>query len=210
MKDLKLFILALATTGTLVMLAGAGSASATVLCKITATPCGSANHVPAGTLIEAELKAGTAAVLEVPMNRTITCSSGKLIYKTETTGSAASTVTGSTVQWTSQECHTNGTGADIALTILGQFEFHHITGTENATITAKNIEFWFKYTGPETAWCKVKSPEGSTDFGTLTGGASPTIAVNASFTTSFLCGMTPAFKAEYTITNPKPLYVEPS
>jgi hypothetical protein len=210
MKHLKLIVLALATTGALAMLAGAGSASATVLCKITATPCGSANHVAAGALIEAELKSGTAAVLEAPMNRTITCPSGRLVYKTESTGGAASTVVGSTVSWPSLECHTNGTGADIAVTILGQFDFHHISGSENATITAKGIEFWFKYTNPETAWCKAKSPEGWADFGTLTGGALPTIAVNASFTTSLLCGMTATFKAEYIITNPKPLYVEPS
>jgi hypothetical protein len=209
-KHLKFFVLALAATGTLVMLGGAGSASATVLCKITATPCGAANHVSAGSLIEAELKPGTAAVLEAPMNPTITCSTGGLVYKTETTGGAASTVAGSTVRWPSLECHANGIGADIAVTILGQFEFHHISGTENATITAKNVEFWFKYTFLESGWCKAKSPEGSTDFGTLVGGASPTIVVNASFTTSFSCGMTANFKAEYTITNPKPLYVEPS
>ncbi|MGN6277070.1 MAG: hypothetical protein ACTHNP_14240 [Solirubrobacterales bacterium] len=43
MKSLKVLGLAV-VAATALLAVGAGSASATVLCKITSTPCGAANH----------------------------------------------------------------------------------------------------------------------------------------------------------------------
>jgi hypothetical protein len=190
-------------------------ASATVLCKTTATPCGASNHYPIGSWIEAELKSGTSITLETAseLQPKITCAGANLIYQTETTGSALSTVSGPTLTWTNDECTwSTNRQADLILQEMGQFELHHISGTENATITVKEVQFWFRYTegSGESSWCKIKTPAGGVDFGVLFGGPSPTIAVNASFPASFSCGTTVKISGEYDVTSPKPLYVEPA
>lgn len=206
MKYLKrLALVALAAVALIVVVSGS-SASATVLCKTTSTPCGERWH--SGTEITASLPSEfTATISETGGNVLTTCAEASLKYKTQSEGSLVETVSaalegsssfgGCTKQW--------------YLLSLGGIEIHQIAGTDNGTVTAKDLRLTaeimpvFQYTS-----CTYTAGEGI-DLGTLRGGEPAELEVNATLSKqegSFVCPSDVVWKSRYAITQPLAIYIE--
>jgi hypothetical protein len=213
MNHLKILGLAAVAATSLVACLGAGSASATVLCKNTVSSGCGANDYAAGTALSLSLKAGSTAKLEAGGITLYTCTGGTLSAITTNTGGASSTVTASAtaggVTWTG--C-TFGTDTVTG----GELEFHNVAGTSNGTVTAKGFAFTLTHT--QLGTCTYGFPA-STDFGTHTHGTATTDAELVIKTTwakitahpnGAFCPATGVWSATYTVTSPTPLSVSTS
>ena len=175
MKYLKMLGLAVVAAMAFAAFLGAGSASATVLCTTTPTTgthCGEAWKLGSGAVLDASVE-DTAKLDDTdPKNGTIdTCSGG--------------TVKGSLAAgWTGDTTHTP-TGAISELTwsgctrptttlAKGSLEVHHITGTDNGTVTSTGSEVTINIAG---ITCTFGTS--NTDIGTLTGGNPATFDIEA-------------------------------
>lgn len=200
---------------------GAGSASATVLCKTTMTSeCAIASWTHAtGTTLHAVLDPGAHATLNAVWTD-VTCKKSTIHAKTDNQGSATETVRALIESLTFEECECTGAGAGTALpTVLakGELEIHYISGTHTATVTSIGTKVTFNCT-PLGTQCIFGTKAEGTDVGTLTSGNPATVdeagTVNWSSGTndegSFLCGSTAKWEGTYEITEPKPLYVATS
>lgn len=191
---------------------GGSSASATVLCSTTTTPCSA--KWPAGTVLEFSLAPGTSSKLTYTNGEPyMTCTGSTIGDKLTNAGSSTTTPAGpiETLTWSS--C----TFPNIT-TLKGGLEVHHITGTHNGTVTTTGetkVTFQTLFFGS----CVYGTTAG-THLGTLTGTtATRTDAVFAANTivkkligSEAACPETSKWTAEYTLTKPAntDLYVEPS
>lgn len=207
MKYVRMLGLAVVAAMALMAFVGAGSASATVLCKTNTNPCTS--KWTAGTNLEFTLKNGTSAIWKGTGGETLkTCTGAKLRGEITSAGSASETVKLKVLEdsWTS--C-TNAT-----TTIkTGELEIHSITGSTNGTITYKGAEFTTK--DPVFGDCSYGTGASGIDLGTLTasGTGDTVIDVNAFLApVGGFCCPEVVWQEEFTITSPKetPLFVEPS
>jgi hypothetical protein len=200
MNHLVKAILAAVAALTVAGIMGTGAASATVLCKTTTTPCGS--PYPAGTLIVPSLSGSNS--LETLEGVTLdTCVSTQIKTKIEKAGSSTSTVYGPNTELIAGGC----TMTTDTLK-LGALEIHHITGTDNGTVTGLLAEVTVN---TSIFGSCVYGAGTAVDIGTLLGGESPTIKVNGIVKkVSGICPNEARWTGEYKITEPKPLYVEPS
>jgi hypothetical protein len=92
----------------------------------------------------------------------------------------------------------------------GSLEIHHIAGTDDGTVTGLLAEVTIN--GIFGVSCTYGAGT-STDVGVLTGGASPTLKVNAIIKKTaggFICPAETRWTGEYKVTEPTPLYVEAS
>ena len=207
-----LVLAAVATAASVAMLASAGSASATVLCKSTTTPC--ASLYPTGTELKAQLKGGTKAKFQ-SMWTTIECNESTLNQTTQNNGSSTTTVETFVEVLSFSECSCPGANAHINVVTKGTVEIHHISGTDNGTLTGRDQYVTLKCTSLGTT-CIFKTAETGTDLGTLVGGENPVLAINASIpyktgdAPQATCGASTTFTAEYSVTSVKGLFVEPS
>jgi len=200
MKHLKM--LGLAVLAAMALMAVAGSASATVLCKEEKNPCGSADY-PAGTEFKAE---------EMPENTMLWKSQGKTIDecsgsltagKTTNTGGLGSAVTVelSTFSW--------GTCSKSREIIkAGPLEIHYKhLGNSIGTVTLKELEW-------KEGLCTFG--HSNIDIGDITkpetGKTYSTLLIDALYPriSGFGCGETVTFAATFKITIPTPLYVSES
>ena len=192
---------------------GAGSASATVLCKTSLTEgCAAANwDYSSGTTIDAtidesvNLSAGFAQ---------ITCTQGTVHGFTSNTGggSSTTTVTGNaTATFVLNSCTPECTKIEVT---EGTLEIHHISGTDNGTLTASGFTAVLTCSG---ITCKYITGN-NLDMGTLTGSTASrpnaTMDIDANLTkeegSSFLCNGSATWKGSYWITSPTPLYIATS
>jgi hypothetical protein len=202
MKSLKALGLTAVAAMALTAFFGAGSASATVLCTTTSTPCGSSWHVDT---IEASLKSGTTTSLHsTGGSLEATCTGSTLKATKESTGGATTTpvvsVTAANLTW-------SGCAQKTETVEGGGLEIHSISGSENGTVTASRFHITFVIAGLN---CTFNF--GSTDAGVLTGGSSATFEINGLLSKvggSFLCPQDSVWTAEYQITNHTSAYVEP-
>lgn len=202
MKCLKALGLVAMAAMALTAFLGASSASATVICTTTTTPCGTSWHVDT---IEASLAAGTSAVTRSTGGALEgTCSGSSLSGSKTVTGSATQTVVISVPKsgliW-------SGCSQTTDTLAGGELEIHRITGTENGTITARGFEVTKVVAGVS---CIYGTSTGH-DIGVLTGGNDATMDLHGTWTKrggSFLCPSTSIFEADYTITNHNAVYVE--
>jgi hypothetical protein len=201
MKYVKMLGLAAVAAMALMAFVGAGSASATVLCKTTTTPCGG-GHISLGETITAhsthvELRSTGGAFQS-------TCKKSTVSGPTTTTGSSTTTVKGSVAATalTWGEC-----SEPVETLEGGNLEIHHITGTHNGTLTASGFKVKVTIAG---VGCKYSAGAG-TDLGTVTGGASPTLHINAivnEVEPSFFCPDDAVWTGNYVSTTP--VHVTPS
>jgi hypothetical protein len=195
MSYLKGLALAVAMAAVLAVF-GAGAASATVLCKTKASPCGS--PYPKGTVFQSELTPGTKAVLKAGF-ATFECTEGHGTVETTTAGSATETVKGIT-----KTLSFGGCNGEVNVLKTGTGEIHWTSKT-NGTFTAEGIEVTGSMLGVDCIY------GGSISSGiTLNGGEKPTISINAKVSLlsgSFLCGNPATMTASLTVTEPTPLYV---
>jgi len=205
MKYLKM--LGLAAVAAMALMAFAGSASATVLCKTTLTTgcAGGGQDYAAGTEINATLKAGTSALLRAGFAN-ITCTESTVAGKTENTGSGSETVRGQieTLDFPAASCN-----ATVHVLKTGELEIHHNAGTDNGTLTGRGSEVTVRI---GEVSCTYGTGTG-TNLGTLVGGnpAQMNISTNLpKIAGGFLCANPAEWVATYTVTNPKPLYISAS
>jgi hypothetical protein len=209
MKHLKMLGLAVVAAAALTAVFGAGSASATELCSTNTNPC-TGTMYPAGTVIHADLKAGTEAVLTAGF-ATVKCSVSTVEIKTTNTGGAGETVKGNIEALTFPEASCN---CKVTITAKGSGEIH--TDKEvsdgNGTLTGTGTRATINCSGVSC----IFGTEG-TDIGTLHGSATdPILTANASLkyfagdASNFVCTLgsgTGSWKAEYTVTKPLGLFV---
>ena len=212
MKYLKMLGLAAVAAMALMAFAGAGTASATTLCKTVPDAngnCEAAWHYPIGTVIHASQEAGTTAILEDTSGNTlVTCTESTIKGTTTTTGSSTETVKGhiSAMIWGSGPTPCTATTDTIA---LGELEVHAELPHGNGTLTGSGSKVTVQIFGVSC----VYGTGAGTDLGTVTGGNPATIDVNAVINRvegGFLCPSTTKWTASYVITEPKPLYVATS
>lgn len=182
---------------------GAGTASATVLCKNNGSTSACSENYPSATKVSESLVAGTKAVLNTEF-KNIECSKSTVSGKTETSGSATETVKGPVEGLTFEECN-----CEVKVLKTGTLEIHWISGPNNGTVTQNGAEVTVNCsTIFGTVHCIYVTE--NTDLGTLTGGNPAKVDVKASIprlTTNSLCSTTATWEASYEVTAPKPLYV---
>ena len=201
MKYVKMLGLAAVAAMALMAFVGAGSASATVLCKTTTTPCGG-GHLAKGTPI-------TAHSTHVELRSTgglfqSTCKKSTVSGPTTTTGSSTETVKGSVAKadLTWGEC-----SEPVETIEGGTLEIHHIAGTHNGTLTASGFKVKVTIGGIACYY----GAGAATDLGIVTGEPSPTLHINAvvnELTPSFFCPDDAVWTGGYVSTTP--FYVTPS
>jgi hypothetical protein len=188
MKYVKTLGLAVVAAAALMAIAGAGTASATVFCSTTTTPCSS--KWPAGTELRFTVTSGTSGLWKSTAGETIAnCPEGEIKGKMSNTGGATETVketvAASGLTWP-------GVGGCLRTitTEGGTLEFHAIAGTDNATITVTGIKITLEVEAFGVS-CIYGFGTGE-NLGTLTGNGSgkAVMDINTSFLKkegSFLC-----------------------
>lgn len=203
MKYLKMLGLAAIAAMGLMAFVGAGTASATVLCTATETPCSAAHTIsPTNDPTMVATQVGTGILQEDKETNPatyVTCSGSEMKATSTKAGNSTETPTGEVTSLTWSGCtHTVNTVA------LGTMEVHHIEGTDNGTVTSSGTQVTTNIIGVS---CTFKG----TDLGTLTGGTSPVMDISATVDLvagSFLCPEHATWTDTYNITSPTPLYVE--
>jgi hypothetical protein len=137
MKYLKMLGLAAVAAAALTALLGTGTASATVLCHTTTTPC--SQKWTTGTGVEFNLQTGTSALWQTTGGIALnTCLGGTLKGTISNQGSSTETVKisvpASGFSWSS--CTTGQQTIEG-----GEIEIHAISGSDNGTITMKGFAF---------------------------------------------------------------------
>jgi hypothetical protein len=202
-------------TGGLVVLAaavamalvGAGTASATVLCKVKETPCAAANEYPKGTVADGSLPAGVSAkMLTTDGTVVMTCTAATIKGTLEVAGGPTETPhsssSGATLNW-------SGCTQTMDTIKNGTIEIHHIAGTYNGTVIIKGVETTVNILG---ASCVYTYGSG-VDVGVLTSGTQPKMDINGvltkTATSPFICPTTVKGQTEGVLTEPHelPVYV---
>lgn len=198
----------------LAALSGAGSASATVLCKVNAKPCPTPNEdYPAGTEIHASIAAGGGlAIRDTESHVLITCSESTLKGKTTNTGGTP----GVPVEGKIETLTFNGVGGSectspIKVLKTGEFDIEYIPGTNTrGTLTLKETQVTTTLAGVSCTYGAASV----VDAGTVTGtslGTPATIDFSGVLPKEgggFLCPGDVTWETTYTITAPKPLYIK--
>jgi hypothetical protein len=209
MKYLNLLVVA-AAVAALSAAVGAGTATAeTILCTESRNPCPAAKADGEGTEVKASLVSGTKSKITTSFEN-IECGKSSLTAKVTSTGKAV----GAGVEGLSfEECKTGGGFACGAVSTLkkGTLELTQIAGTTNATVRSTGTEMTISCgTIFGTIHCIYKTE--ATDLGTLEGGNPAKLKVSTELlrlTTSGLCAEKALWEAEYEVSSPKPLFVEP-
>jgi hypothetical protein len=208
MKYLKMLGLAAVAAVVLMALAGAGSASATVLCHKAETPC--SQKWSLGTETEFIIKPETKAKWFSGINTLMECSSGDLKGKITNAGNSSETVKMgiNTFQWSS--CTVGNSTLEN-----GELEVHSITGSTNGTMTLKG--FTNRIESTQYGTCVYTSGATGMDLGTLVASKTGQAIIDIEVVLtkkegSVLCPSTIEWWEEWTQTAPKetPLFVEPS
>jgi hypothetical protein len=209
MKHLKLLGLAVTMALALTALAGAVTASATVLCSTNTNACTGTKY-GVGTKLEGGLSAGTESVISY-FAGTEKCSESTFTAEVTGAGGAGEAVSGKITSLKFNTC-------TCAITVLtnGTFEIN-FTMMGNGSFVAKNTELTIKC-GVKP--CKFGAAGTGTTLGTLKGEkTTPLLEVNTNIPwfagdfTNAECtngGGTANWKATYVLTSPTPLYVEGS
>jgi hypothetical protein len=201
MKHLKTLGLAAIAAAALMAFLGAGTASATVICKNNLNTEKCSEPYPVGT-------EGTASLVE----------SAKL---TDTSGNVLDTCTGSTIKSTLKEAGSatttvksgvstmTFTGCTFPTTVIngGSAELHWISGTDNGTLTTFNTEVTIN-TGLFGS-C-IYGPGNGADVGTTVGGNPGSMTLNVVVTRfggNFACPATAKFTGKYVATSPTNAWV---
>jgi hypothetical protein len=210
MKSLKIVIPTALVVVAAVVLAAAGTASATVLCKVaSATSCGAGNQYGTGTEINSHLRSSEWALMEAPGTGpewVSHCIESTWGMKTTSAGGGAVTVPAATETFSFGSCSTGPTPVVLKKPTL---VFHWLAGN-NATITEEGIEVtadWFSMS------CDYGASKPQT-VGQLTGGKPADIPLNMTLElikgVKGVCPATVVLKATYEVTAPNPLYVTAS
>lgn len=199
MKYVKMLGLAAIAASALMAFAGGGTASATVLCSTTTSPCPEAQKLAKGTRIEFTLASGTSLQWVNGTNTLETCKETTLKTDITNAGSATTTVTSENNALSFNQCtFANG------FTKLGGLEIHSISGTSNGTVTAAGEVGW-TFNNPLFGTCVYGWTTGGV-VGTLTEGKPATLELNTGIVrlsgSSLACPENGTLKGSLTQTGP--------
>jgi hypothetical protein len=175
--------------------AGAGSASATVLCGANTDPCTSGTYGK-GSVLEASLKSGTTWHLPAGF-ATVNC--GETAIKGEVTNGGGE---GTNVSGTINTLSFGSCNVTVNVLKKGTFSISSTSGG-NGTLTLEGFEVTFSTAGTSCTY-------GGTASMSLSGGAMASLKTIGSLSKTaggFLCASPANWSAEYTVTAPEPLYV---
>lgn len=208
---MKMQMLGLATVAAMALMAflGAGSVSATVLCKTNLeSGCAASGWAYSnGTEIKSSLESGSSAVIRNTSGAIEnTCTEVSNNGSTTNSGSATVTVIWTITSWSINKC-AQTTVVTLAHTTI---EIHWIPGSRNARLTARGFRFHMILFGVK---CTYGFGEAGVELGTLTGGSPAAMDVNAVIPKvegSFLCPGDLRVESNFSITSPASLYVSES
>jgi len=206
MKYVKMLGLAAIVAAAMMAIVGAGTASATVLCKTNTTPCGSI--YPAGTELHAVLESGTKATLKPETEiATTTCEESTVLADIEKAGSKEETVKGPITTLTFGKCNNT-----VKVLKPGTLELHWIPGTMNGTLTASGFEVEVVASLVKCVYAGSITSGLTLTGGVITPGNKATLdVVNAKvpLKSGFegLCGKNGIWNGVYEVTSPAPLWV---
>ena len=180
---------------------GAGTASATVICKNNLNTANCSEPYEAGAEGTASLEKGTTAVLEQRGSVLVTCTESVIKSTLKTPGSSTTTVESglSSITW-------GGCNTTVDTINGGSAVLHWVSGTDNGTLTTVGTEVTVNIFGVSCTY----GAGASTDIGTTVGGNPGFLAVNSTFTKTaggFLCASTAGFKGRYIATSPTSAWV---
>ena len=206
MKHVKVLAFAAIAAAILMSFVGAGSASASVLCSTTVSPCPSAQKW-ANTTIDFSSENSTgpgagASILEDTFGFVQNeCSSTLKGTLTNGSNTVAASLSGITFEWSTCTRSTKTVR-------VGTLDFHNIAGTSNGTVTASGFEITSIAIDPvtlEELSCIFETGNGH-DLGTLTEGIPATIDVNTTVTpiagSDPRCPSSVRWTAKYKVTSP--------
>lgn len=203
MRYLKMLAIAAVAAMALTAFVGAGSASATVLCK-TAIKEGCAESgwaYPVGTVVDLSLT-GTTVTETTGGILADTCLQGTLKGETTNAGSSSETVDWNVSEMWSREC------SRITTPLAnGSLEVEWIPGTNNGTLIGRNTEVT-KNTIFGT--CNYGTVAGGNYYGTVNGGNPATVSTEAVFPKlagNATCPADVRWTGSYAIPSPEPLYI---
>ncbi|HET8814644.1 MAG TPA: hypothetical protein VFM51_06780 [Solirubrobacterales bacterium] len=204
MKHLKMLAITIPVAMALAVLLGAGTASATVLCKENKRPCPKSQDWEFGQTFEAGIIAETTTTLKTTSGTLLnTCTSGIMEGITENTGGSGIPVKIENTKLTFNNC-TRTTHVHNP----GRLTIEYINEPSNDTfgyLIAKEMEF--TVTLPLIGNCTVSTgPE--LIMGLVTGRKGETAAMIHITTQLEGCLASMPFLAEYHISLPAPLYVK--
>jgi hypothetical protein len=205
MKNLKMLGLAVVAAAALMAFLGAGTASATVICKNNLSTTACSEKYPVGTKGTASLAAGSSALLETTGGTVLdTCTGSKIESSISDAGSATTTVKSGVSTMTF-------TGCTVSTVVIngGSAELHWISGTDNGTLTTFNTEVTVN-TGFFGA-CTYGAPSTGIDVGTTVGGNPGSMMLSTVFplrkNESGLCPSEARFTGKYVATSPTNAWV---
>lgn len=203
MRYLKMLGLTALAAAALMAFVGAGTASATVLCKNNLNTKECSEKYPVGTKGVGSM-VGSGVMETLSGETLITCSGSTVEETLQNEGSATTTVTGEStgkgITWT---------GCSTTVTVLsgGAGELHWISGTDNGTVTAKGFEVTTSLFGTS---CIYGLGSTMKDWGQVVGGSPGYMEINAvvpKISGGFLCPAETRLTAKYVNTQPEAGYV---
>lgn len=196
MRYLKMFGLAAIAATALMAIAGAGSASATVLCSTTADPCPPGQDWPVGITLDWSIPAGGSVLqTDTAGNVLNTCKESTAKWTMTKTGSSVETVTGVDEETTFGQCTFPTKTIKLANT-----EIHKIANTSNGLVTADGVTEITINTAIFGS-CVYAVPNGGV-LGEITEGKPPLFHVKAvTQKISGLCPSTDIWTATYVLTS---------
>ncbi len=194
MKNLKILGLAVLAVTALTAFFGAGSASATVLCKTAVNPCPEGEKWGTGTLLEATSE-------HVTFYEANTCVASTLSAKTTSNGGSGVPVP-LAIEGLSFSTCTNNT----IVTTLGELQIEWINGTHDGIIKDRGTKGTVAMALGNCGW-NIGFGGAWVTIGRINGGSPAAIELEAP-----LIGTCPFtyILGSYTVPAPEPLYVESS
>ncbi len=196
MEHLKMLGLAAVVTAGLMVIAVAGTASATVICKNNLNTEKCSEPYPAGTKGTASA-AGSVVMTDVFGAVLVTCTSSTVTGTSVNTGSATETVKSTLTTLSFSGCN-----RVVEVISPGTGELHWKAGTDNGTLTTTGTTVVVKNTPLGT--CSFLTS--ATDVGTTTGGNPGRLDLAASVP-SENCGFNGILEGQYVATSPTAAWV---
>ena len=214
MRHFKLLSLAAMAVLALVAFAGAGSASATVLCGTSASPC--ASPLPNDTTLRMDIKTSTNMLMTTSggfVNPTFTCTSSALDLTTTSAGGAAVTnLAGDLRGMTLSGCSSaNPAGCSSAWTVTGlptAWSVMWTTGNNGTLSLATPVMTVSCVLSGIPVNCSFGN--GGSVTGSVTGGTPAEVRFinqTLAITAGFGCPTAAQVNATYSVTTPSPLFL---
>lgn len=199
MKRSKILAAVVAAAMAVMVLLGASTASATVLCETETFPCSAV--YPKGTELKADLT--SPSIFEKPNGAEFSrCGKETLVASVANAGGPSTRVMATLNALEFSEC----TGYSKTVLKTGSLEIEQIPFTNDGTVRATEMEFTFELFG--LVHCKWRAT--SLNLGVLHGGSDPTLNVTLPLEPLSICNGSEYshWTTTFTLTTPSPLYVK--